>query len=216
MDWIYAIITLLSIVAAILAWIAKLWWAKEYRAAKDETIKAKEAQIEVLKTQIENLKELNPVKIREFFVSMKMQLEENIDLLKSQLDTAKAEITQRSTEIDRLSLEGDKKRTELQKLQSEKKQAEEKVQLLTGEVKQLRETFQMNLTQLLGNLDKIRDYNYRGRFGSRFVSRFGSPCDLNDLIAQLKLMEDLKQKYKEMTNDKKDTEKNGLKENQGE
>lgn len=175
MDWIYAIITLLSIVAAILGWTSKLWWAKEYRAAK-------EAQIEALKTQIENLKELNPVKMREFFEAMKTHLGENIDWLQSQLDTAKAEIIQRSTEIDRLSLEGDKKSTELQKLQSEKKQAEEKVQFLTGEVKQLRETFQLNITQLLENLDKMNSYT--GRYATRYVSRFGNVGLISDLIEQ--------------------------------
>jgi len=216
MSWLYGIITILSLLAAVLAWVAKLRWSKEYIAAKDEIIKAKEAQIGVLREQIQGLKELTPMKIREYFESVKSQLEEFNEMLKLQLEAAQIEITQKTTEIDKLSTEGDKRSTELQKLESEKKQAEEKVQLLAGEVKQLRETFQMNLTQLLGNLDKISDYNYRVSFASRFVSRFGGPSYLNELIAQLKSMEDLKQKYKEMTNDKKDIEKKGVKENQGE
>jgi len=44
-----------SALAAVLAWAAKLWWSKEYAAAKDEIISAKEAQIELLKNEIETL-----------------------------------------------------------------------------------------------------------------------------------------------------------------
>jgi hypothetical protein len=49
-----------SALAAVLAWASKLWWAKEYSAAKDETIKAKDAQIETLKNEIQNLREFKP------------------------------------------------------------------------------------------------------------------------------------------------------------
>ncbi len=74
MEIINALITLSAIVAAILAWVAKIRWAKEYAAAKDETIKAKEAQMEVLKERIIGLQDLTPPKVREYFLSMREQL----------------------------------------------------------------------------------------------------------------------------------------------
>ncbi len=71
MDWTALVsltTSLFSAIAAVLAWAAKLRWSKEYAAAKDEVIKAKEAQIELLKNEIQALRELSPVKIREYFV----------------------------------------------------------------------------------------------------------------------------------------------------
>ena len=68
MEWIYPVAALLSAIAAVLAWAAKLWWGKEYGAAKDEIIKAKEAQIDTLNREIQNLRELTPMKIREYFL----------------------------------------------------------------------------------------------------------------------------------------------------
>ena len=104
--WIYAIASICSALAAILAWAAKLWWAKEFREAKNETIKAKEAQIELLKAQIENLRELSPMKVREYFLSVKAQLEEFINDLQRQLQESRVEIEQKSEQIGKLQAEG--------------------------------------------------------------------------------------------------------------
>lgn len=101
-QWIYAITALASAVAAILAWVAKLRWAKEYSAAKDETIKAKDAQIETLKNEIQNLRELTPMKLREYFLSVKEQLEEYNDKLQEELKTAYVEIEKKDSEIRHL------------------------------------------------------------------------------------------------------------------
>jgi bacterioferritin (cytochrome b1) len=95
MDWIYPIITLASLAVALLASINKLMWAKEFKDAKEETIRTKEAQIDLLKNEIQNLRELNPVTIREHFKSVKEQLEERIEFLKHQFDQAQTEITQK-------------------------------------------------------------------------------------------------------------------------
>jgi predicted nucleic acid-binding Zn-ribbon protein len=100
--WVYAISALASALAAVLAWAAKLWWAKEYSAAKDEIIKAKDAQIETLKNEIQNLRELTPMKIREYFLSVKEQLEEYNDKLQGELKTAYEEIEKKDSEISQL------------------------------------------------------------------------------------------------------------------
>jgi HD-GYP domain-containing protein (c-di-GMP phosphodiesterase class II) len=105
MDWttlVSLITAFFSAIAAVLAWAAKLRWSKEYAAAKDEVIKAKESQIELLKIQIQVLQDLSPVKIREYFVSVKTQLEEYIDLQKNQIKDAETELSQKEAQIDQL------------------------------------------------------------------------------------------------------------------
>ncbi|SRR6266404_3233068 len=124
--WIYALSALASAVAALLAWLAKLRWAKEYAVAKDETIKAKQAEIErllhevqsvreltndVIKAkdiQIQLLSDLTPMKIREYFLSVRTQLEEYIENLKSQIIIARMDERTKATkeamiEIGRLA-----------------------------------------------------------------------------------------------------------------
>jgi hypothetical protein len=76
MDWLTAFAAAASAIAAILAWIAKILWSREYASAKDETIKAKDAQIQLLEREIVSLKEMTPMKIREYFLSVREQLEE--------------------------------------------------------------------------------------------------------------------------------------------
>ena len=55
MEWLYPVMTILSALAAVLAWAAKLWWGREFAAAKDEIIKAKDELINVKEAQIEQL-----------------------------------------------------------------------------------------------------------------------------------------------------------------
>jgi len=85
-DIISAIITIGSLIAAILAWVAKLKWSKEFEKAKDETIKAKEAQITALEREVKSLQDMTPMKLREYFDSVKLQLEEYNEELQKQLD----------------------------------------------------------------------------------------------------------------------------------
>jgi hypothetical protein len=112
MEWIYVLTVLTSSVAAVLAWVAKLMWSKEFKEAKEETIKSKDAQIELLKNEIQNLRELSPMKLREYFVSVKQQLEEyNDKLLRDLKDKDQRILTlrhgkqRRGTEIERLMKE---------------------------------------------------------------------------------------------------------------
>ncbi len=148
MEWVYVIAAIASSIAAVLAWAAKLWWGKEYGAAKDETIKAKNAQIEVLKKQIENLRELTPMKIREYFLSVKEQLEEYNESLKGQLVKAKTEIEQKDKQIIKLHGEGDKQKTELEILEREKKILNEKTKVLELETSHF-ESFSARTIKLL-------------------------------------------------------------------
>ena len=76
MEWIYVITTGLSSLAAIFAWLAKILWSKEFQDATNQIIKAKDAQIEQLHSSIEQYKELNPSRLREYHLSLRTELEE--------------------------------------------------------------------------------------------------------------------------------------------
>jgi flagellar basal body-associated protein FliL len=131
MEIIQLITILLSVIAAVLAWAAKLWWGKEHIEAKNETIRSKEAQIDLLKEQIQTYKELTPMKIREYFTSVKMQLEEYNDGLKTQLEKANSEIHDREKRITELTSHGDRQGEEIQTLLNEKRE----IELQAGELK---------------------------------------------------------------------------------
>ena len=104
MDWIYGLAALSSAVAAVLAWLAKLWWGKEYGAAKDAVIQAKDAQIEVLQREVQALQQLTPMRIREYFLSVRQQLEEYNDALRLELVAAKQRLEAKEAEVNTLRL----------------------------------------------------------------------------------------------------------------
>jgi len=156
MEWIKLGSALASAIAAALAWAAKLWWGREFAAAKDETIRAKDAQaaakdeiikvkdaqIEALNREIESLRELTPMKIREYFHSVKEQLEEYNDLLQGQLAEARDELAKRDLHISRLRSEGAKKTDEIEKLESERQQIAEAMASLERQLETIRDRYE--------------------------------------------------------------------------
>jgi len=140
-EWVNNLITLTSIIAAILAWIAKLRWSKEYTDAKNAVIAAKEAsisekeeqvrtkqsQIEFLERQNEFFKEQTPQKLREYYKSVQEQLEEVIRVQKQDLDRSKTLLEEQETKME--------KSNEIQKqLAEEIKDKEIRIQQLTREL----------------------------------------------------------------------------------
>jgi len=117
---IYALAALGSVVGTVLAWYAKLRWSEEFASAKNETIRAKDAQIEALRTQLENLRELSPMKLREYFRSVKEQLEEQVDYTNALLKQAKMEVEENDQRIVQLNTQGQHQSQELVRLESEK------------------------------------------------------------------------------------------------
>ena len=133
MNTILALTALANVVCAILAWVAKIWWGREYREAKDETIRAKEAQIEVLKTELENLRQFSPLKLREYYLSIKEQSEDVIEDLSSKLklkerenEALQAKVERESQKLEQAKVE--RESYELAKLQEEIVQLKAKVE----------------------------------------------------------------------------------------
>ena len=93
MEWLYLLGVVLSTLAAVLAWLAKLKWSKEFSdaknaalQAKDAALEAKDAHLHALEMQLDSLRQLDSPKIREYFLSTKAHLEEYNDTLKMQLE----------------------------------------------------------------------------------------------------------------------------------
>ena len=105
-EWVKNLITLGSVIVAILAWVAKLRWSKEYSdakeaviSAKDEQVKTKQTQIEFLEKQIETLKEQTPEKLREYYKSVQKGLEEFNDQLQHELVEMKQNLKEKDTQL---------------------------------------------------------------------------------------------------------------------
>jgi hypothetical protein len=107
MELVYAVTALVSAVAAVVAWGAKLRWSREFSAAKDAQLAAKQAELVVLEREIATLRELTPMRVREYFLSMKEQLEEYNDRLERELGAALAALDEKEREIALLRDRGD-------------------------------------------------------------------------------------------------------------
>jgi len=161
------IASLASAVAAVLAWVAKIRWSDEYSKAKDETIKAKDAlvevknaqlqtlitnkdetikakeeQIKVLEREVKSLNDLTPMKIREYFLSVREQMEEYNTLLKNQLDEAHNELENKKNEIGELRQKGEKSASEIEKLEKERQSIAEAASALENQLTELQQKYE--------------------------------------------------------------------------
>jgi len=85
MEWLYLIITILSLISAIVAWIAKIKWSKEYRESK-------EAQIDLLKEKVEYYKDLSSKSLLDYLKTSMKEYEEINKTLSDQLEEAKLQL----------------------------------------------------------------------------------------------------------------------------
>lgn len=116
MEWVQPAITILSLLGGILAWVAKIRWSKEYSIAKDETIKAKEAQMQAIERELQFYKELTPMKFKEYLSSSREVYEDQINGLENELKTAHEKIQdlQKGDEKEKIKSEIDTLTTQLQ------------------------------------------------------------------------------------------------------
>ncbi len=105
MEIAYLTITGLSVLASILAWVAKLKWSSEYREAKKAQFDSIQEQVRVLKERNETLKELTSEKIMTLYRNTKEGLETlNNQILEEKIDLQN-KVDEMETEIERLKKE---------------------------------------------------------------------------------------------------------------
>lgn len=138
-EWVYAFAALASALATALAWFAKLQWSKEFREAKDEIIRAKDAHIARLESELQLLRELTPMKMREYLLTIKTTLSEYNDELKENLDRARAEIEEKDQELTRLLSSGEAHSREVELLREKKAELEEERASYTSQLLLARE-----------------------------------------------------------------------------
>ena len=134
LDLIQAITVLASVLAAILAWVAKLRWSNEYAAAKDEIVKAKDAMIDVLNKEIENLREFTSPQLREHYLAQKTGLEERIENLQEQLAQARAELSRKDEQIQSLLPDSQANKAKLEQLEESRRELRKKISGLGEEL----------------------------------------------------------------------------------
>ncbi|WP_440122298.1 hypothetical protein [Tenacibaculum sp. Ill] len=105
MEIVYLTITGLSIVASILAWIAKLKWSSEYREVKKAQIESIQEQVKVLKEKNETLKELTSEKIMAHYKSTKEGLESLNNKILEEKNELQIKVNEMESEIERLKEE---------------------------------------------------------------------------------------------------------------
>jgi chromosome segregation ATPase len=155
MEWLQIIAAIISGLAAILAWVAKIRWADEYSKAKEEVIRAKDIQIDTLQREIQSLKNLTPMKVQEYFNSVKGQLEGYIEFLKGNLEKAVVENDELEVQIETYQTMGQAYEYEISNLVEEKKRLENQIL----EMRRILESLQIeyystsDITEKLNNHD---------------------------------------------------------------
>lgn len=100
MDLVYIIGTILSSIAAIFAWIAKIMWSNEYREATQQIINSKDSEIDHLKNHILRLENLSPMVVEEYYKTNLKQMESILSTVQGQLEVANGELSSHKDEID--------------------------------------------------------------------------------------------------------------------
>ena len=128
----------LNALGIVLAWLAKLHWSKEYGAAKDETIKAKEAQLAAVNQQLENLREMFSPRVKEYFTSQKETLEEFVGTLQGQVADAKVILGAKDKMIADLQASDIQRESQIKTLAAERKDLAAKVAKLEKAAHEIR------------------------------------------------------------------------------
>lgn len=127
---LFAGAALASAIAAIIAWIAKLRWSREYKAVIEQQLCAKDEVISLLEKRIATIQEMNPIAIREYYLSVKSQLEEYIKALQTKLDEKSLEVETNQADIQRLAAAGESHKEEVARLRVDRDQLQLELALL--------------------------------------------------------------------------------------
>ena len=105
MELVYLSLTGLSILASILAWIAKIKWSNEYRLAKEAEILALKEQQNILKEKNDLIKEFTSDKIMTLYKSTKEGLEILNESILKEKENLESKVKELEIETDRLKKE---------------------------------------------------------------------------------------------------------------
>lgn len=155
MEIVYITITGLSIIASILAWVAKLRWSSEFREAKKAQIESIQEQIKVLQERNETLKELTSEKIMGHYKSTKEGLESLNNKILEEKNELQIKMDEMETEIERLREENKNsiKLPDFSQLQNMSFQIE-------NSLKNFTENYAVQYNELSNSLEKMKNFDF--------------------------------------------------------
>jgi chromosome segregation ATPase len=152
---VYALAALGSVIAAVLAWIAKLRWASEYE-------KAKNAQIDSLKSQIETLEKSNKAEgdaLRAQIAGLEKFLPADVwhqyDHLKKFLQEARGSLQERDHVLEQKQAEISALNERNAALADENASAAKVLQEMTEQMQGLRDSVQVQLRDVEQQIDGV-------------------------------------------------------------
>ena len=171
--------TIVSGIAAILAWVAKILWSKEYRDATDRTISSKDAEIANLKSHIERLEKLSPMIVEEYYATSTKQMESILSSVQEQLDIANSELSSQKDAIEEYKSKEESYQDEIAKQSELIRTKEERMNTLQKDYGDLKEL--MNTISHEREKEAKLFYEYNPNYIFQRIS--ASSTDLGEVMA---------------------------------
>ena len=169
MEDLNLIIIILSLASAVLAWVAKLKWSKEFTLAKDaqidalkEQVQAKKSELGALKgqletknelirvkqSQIDHLNNLNPATLTEYHNKVTKGLEAFIEELKGELHSTKNLLDEKDSQLNSASKTSDSNQIRVKQLINERETLANQIETLQKQIDEQTDTLETN--ELIG------------------------------------------------------------------
>ena len=114
-----AIVALLALVTAAIAWVSKIRSDRHHRLALDEATRTRDKQIQSLEQQIDFLRQLEAVKFVERYIATRRGLQQRLDRLAADVEAGHAREREIEREIRELSLSDEDRSADVQRLRAE-------------------------------------------------------------------------------------------------
>jgi predicted nuclease with TOPRIM domain len=114
-----AIVALLALVTAAVAWVSKIRSDRQHRLAFEEASRTRDKQIQALEQQVDFLRQLEAVKFVERYIATRRGLQQRLDRLVADVEAGHAREREIEREIRELSQTDEERDGDVQKLRAE-------------------------------------------------------------------------------------------------
>lgn len=114
-----AVVALLALATAAIAWVSKIRSDRHHRIALDEAVRTRDKQINALEQQVDFLRQLEAVKFVERYIATRRGLQQRLDRLGADVEAGVAREREIEREIRELSRSDDERHADVQRLRAE-------------------------------------------------------------------------------------------------
>jgi predicted nuclease with TOPRIM domain len=114
-----AIVALLALATAAVAWVSKIRSDRHHRIAFEEASRTRDKQIQALEQQVDFLRQLEAVKFVERYIATRRGLQQRLDRLVADIEASHAREREIEREIGELSLSEEERDGDVQRLRAE-------------------------------------------------------------------------------------------------